>query len=336
MAVKIGHASIDENGKARGGNAGDQTKKEVCTRNWYSKGWQKLIRAKDPKVAEKIAKAIEDACANDNIGYDQYQRTTLFAQAQANKWKIKDITTKCECDCSSLVAVCVNVAGVDVDKNIRTATMANALKATGAFTILTDAKYLNEDTYLQRGDILVREYSHTVVVLSNGAKATASSSNDTATTTAKPDDNSNGEFKVGDVVNFTGNKHYTSSYVGANAKPCRSGKAKIIAISKGKVHPYCLKAVTGEGSNVNGWVDASDIEGAKSSVLSHLKVGDIVEYSGNVHYTSSYAGAKAKSCKGGTAKVTAISKGKPHPYCLVHTGKGCTVHGWVDADKVTK
>ena len=44
MAVKIGHASIDENGRAQGGKAGDQTGKEVCTRNWYkhSKGWRVL------------------------------------------------------------------------------------------------------------------------------------------------------------------------------------------------------------------------------------------------------------------------------------------------------
>ena len=36
MSVKIGHASIDERGKARGGAAGDQTGREVYTRNWYN------------------------------------------------------------------------------------------------------------------------------------------------------------------------------------------------------------------------------------------------------------------------------------------------------------
>ena len=59
MAVKIGHASIDENGKAHGGQAGDQTGKEVCIRNWYlnSKGWD-VLRAKDAAVAEKIAQCM--------------------------------------------------------------------------------------------------------------------------------------------------------------------------------------------------------------------------------------------------------------------------------------
>ena len=35
MAVKVGSARIDENGKAHGGKAGDQTGKEVSTQNWY-------------------------------------------------------------------------------------------------------------------------------------------------------------------------------------------------------------------------------------------------------------------------------------------------------------
>ncbi len=144
-----------------------------------------------------------------------------------------------------------------------------------------------------------------------------------------------GNLKIGDVVNFTGNKQYTSSYAGAKQVSCRGGKANITAMSKDKPHPYHLIAVGGSGSNVYGWVDADDIEGANAG-SPEIKVGDAVEYSGSVHYTSSYAGSKAVACKGGAAKVTAISKGKPHPYHLVHTGKGCTVYGWVDADKVSR
>lgn len=168
MGVMIGHASIDENGKARGGVAGDQTKREVCTRTWYSKGWNKVIRAKDSNIAEKIAKAMESACANDNIGYDQNQRTTLFVQAQSKKWDISKITTKCETDCSALVSVCVNASGVPVSKDIYTGNEANALKETGKFEVLTDSKYLTTDKNLKRGDILLKEGSHTAIVLTNG------------------------------------------------------------------------------------------------------------------------------------------------------------------------
>ena len=61
---------------------------------------------------------------------------------------------------------------------------------------------------------------------------------------------------VGDIINFTGNKHY----VNANAKngsSCKGGKAKITNIyhlGKSK-HPYHLVRVAGKGSDVYGWVD---------------------------------------------------------------------------------
>lgn len=183
MAVTIGHASIDENQKAKGGSAGDQTKKEVCTRNWYSKPWTSVIRPKDSNVAEKIAKAMEQACANNNIGYDQNQRTTLYAQAKAMNWDISKITTKCECDCSSLVAVCVNAAGISVSKDIYTGNELKSLDATGDFTILTEAKYISRSDYLKRGDILLGK-GHTAIVLSNGTVATQPTTQPTAKPTA--------------------------------------------------------------------------------------------------------------------------------------------------------
>ena len=175
MSVKIGHASIDENGRANSGTAGDQTKKEVCTRTWYNKPWTSVIRPKDSATAEKIAKAMEQACANDNIGYDQYQRTTLYTLAKANNWDLSKITTACECDCSSLVAVCVNAVGISVSKDIYTGNQLSALKATGKFDIYTDSKYIGGDSYLKRGDILLGQ-GHTAIVLSNGASAVSQTS----------------------------------------------------------------------------------------------------------------------------------------------------------------
>lgn len=150
--------------------------------------------------------------------------------------------------------------------------------------------------------------------------------------------NTSGDLKVGDIVTFTGNKHYTSAYVNGRARNCKSGAARITSIRKGKPHPYHVVAISGKGSTVHGWVDAADIEGAAagSSSNSEIRVGDIVQYSGSVHYASSYASAKARNCRGGKAKVTRTSKGKAHPYHLEGAEKGCTVHGWVDADKVSK
>lgn len=181
MAVYIGHASIDERGKAKGGAAGDQTLKEVYKRTWYSKPWHTVFRPKSATVAEKIAKAMEQACANNNIGYDQYQRGTLYELAKAKKWDISKVTEKCETDCSALVAVCCNAAGVAVSKDIYTGNEAATLKGTGKFTVYTAAKYVGGSDYLKRGDILLGN-GHTAIVLSNGEKVAVANN---TTTTAK-------------------------------------------------------------------------------------------------------------------------------------------------------
>lgn len=267
MSVKIGHASADERGKATGGSAGDQNGKEVCTRTWYSSPWNKVIRATDEKVAEKIAVAMEQACANDNIGYDQYQRTTLYTQAKAKNWDISKVTAKCECDCSSLVAVCVNASGIAVSKDIYTGNEAKALKDTGAFSILTASKYLNADTYLKRGDILLNESGHTAIVLSNGSGVTTAKAPTVTTKDATG-------YEVGDIVNFTGCLHYTSSSKNGVAKGCKAGLAKVTSKSAGAVHQYHLQAVAGKGSTVYGWVNATDISGKSSGKTYKVASGD--------------------------------------------------------------
>lgn len=187
MSVTIGHAAIDEHGKSSGGAAGDQTGQEVCTRAWYvpSYGWDVLLRPKSTTVAEKSAAACEAGCANACIGYDQYQRNTLRTQAKKAGFDLAKITAKCETDCSAFLAVCAEAAGVDMDSAYTagnaptTSTMRARFTATGAYTALTDSKYLTGSAYLRRGDILVSEGNHTVMVLSNGDKATTSN----ATTT---------------------------------------------------------------------------------------------------------------------------------------------------------
>ena len=183
MAVTIGHASLDENKAIKGGAAGDQTGKEVCTRSWYNKPWTSVIRPNKAATAEMIATAMEQACANDNIGYDQSQRTTLYARAKEVNWDLSKITSKCECDCSSLVAVCVNAAGIGVSKSIYTGNEKAALKATGAFTIYTDAKHTGGSDYLKRGDILLGS-GHTAVVLSDGGSVSEPVSGGATTNTA--------------------------------------------------------------------------------------------------------------------------------------------------------
>ena len=176
MAVRIGHASIDENGKANSGAAGDQTGKEVVIRSWYNKPWNVVLRPKRAELAEKSARACEAACANPNIGYDQYGRNTLHSKAKAVGFDLAAITEPCECDCSSLMHVCAMAGGAKLSygsNGYTTRTMVNAFVASGDYEKLTDSKYLTTDTYLKRGDIPVKEGSHTVMVLDNGSAVEA-------------------------------------------------------------------------------------------------------------------------------------------------------------------
>lgn len=170
--MRIGHSSIDENNKAKNGKAGDQTGKEVCIREWYSKPWDYVLRCIDSDKAELMAKACESGCANNNIGYDQNQRNTLRSQAILNHYDLSKIVTPCECDCSSFMSVCAECAGISVPYNgsnaPTTSTMKKAFMSTGLFEYLTDKKYTTQNTYLKRGDILVKSGSHTVMVLDDG------------------------------------------------------------------------------------------------------------------------------------------------------------------------
>ncbi len=60
------------------------------------------------------------------------------------------------------------------------------------------------------------------------------------------------------MVDFKGTQHYTSA-AAKDAKTCKPGKATITAVAAGKAHPYHLKAISGGGSTVYGWVNAADI-----------------------------------------------------------------------------
>jgi len=173
--VKIGHASIDERNQTKSGVAGDQSGREVLVSSWYSKKWQYVLRPKDKKVADKMADACEKGCNNPAIGYDQSQRNTLRTYAILSNYDLSIITAPCECDCSSFMAVCAECAGIKIPysgKNApTTSTMQTAFMSTGAFTLLTDSKYLTGDAYLKRGDILVAPGSHTVMALEDGTSA---------------------------------------------------------------------------------------------------------------------------------------------------------------------
>ena len=171
--VKIGHASLSETNTANG-QKGDQTSKEVCIRDWYNKGWTCLLRPKNPNKAEIMAQSCEKGCANNNVGYSQSTRNTLRQEAIKVNFNLSKVGL-CNCDCSSFMSVCAESAGIAIPYNGNnaptTSTMRTAFLSTGEFDLLLDSIYLTSPNFLKRGDILVKEGSHTVMVLENGTLA---------------------------------------------------------------------------------------------------------------------------------------------------------------------
>ena len=117
MAIMVGSARHDENGKLVNGVAGDSlqvsstndTSGEVSMQKMYthSKGWY-ILRPTDIEHSKALSKAMITACNNSNIGYDQNGRYGVI------KYGI-DTNTKTEADCSSLVRACIiKSLGVDV------------------------------------------------------------------------------------------------------------------------------------------------------------------------------------------------------------------------------
>ena len=169
MTVYIGNAVGDEHGKAYGGEPGNQTGKELRIQPWYKnkKGWR-VFRPKSYEVAQKLAEDMRAACDNPNIGYDQKQRNTLYTVASRFGFDCKEVDEPCECDCSSLVRVCLAYAGIMLS-NFNTATEPAKLINSGQFIELTGIEVTDTPDYLRTGDILVTAVKgHTAIVLNNG------------------------------------------------------------------------------------------------------------------------------------------------------------------------
>lgn len=86
-------------------------------------------------------------------------------------------------------------------------------------------------------------------------------------------------FKVGDVVQFTGSKHYTSANA-TSGPACKAGKAEVTAVYPTGKHPYHLIRVSGSGSTVWGWVDADNVK--EYNEAQSFKVGDKVKCNAGV------------------------------------------------------
>ena len=188
MAKYIAHSSIDERGRISGGQAGDQTKKEVCIRTWYNFAATQVIRITHEEIRIQFANNMIDCANNDNIGYDQGGRNTLLTEAEKVGFDFSKIKVKCECDCSSLATICIlgaiyKILGKDAYLKAKevlvvkgncatTSTLKTRLQNVGVIQV----KVYNQTAYTRGtsnavyGDIYNKPGSHVVCFIDNGKK----------------------------------------------------------------------------------------------------------------------------------------------------------------------
>lgn len=117
MANKFAWASIGENGKATGGKKGDQTGREVKVGDYYNFGQDKCIRFRNAAKGRKMAEVAKFLANDNHAGYNQLDRVSLYKACESYGWdfaKIKKAVKngafpKCNTDCSSFFATCVNI-----------------------------------------------------------------------------------------------------------------------------------------------------------------------------------------------------------------------------------
>ena len=248
MAIKIGHASYGEDG-IRNQVAGDASGREVCITTWFNKNWDCVLRPKSATLAEKSAKAMEAACANNNVGYDQSGRNTLYTQAKANGFDLSKIKVKCECDCSSLVHVCAIAGGANLiygSNGHTTRTMVNAFVASGDYEELKDKNYLTSDKYLKRGDILVKAGSHTIMILENGSSATSGSGSNTS-------------IVAGKKVSLKNTPVYSSEYGATIGKRTGTYYLWDNVVKNGRIRVTNRPDRVGKAGQVSFFIDVSNI-----------------------------------------------------------------------------
>lgn len=172
MSIVFGSARHDENGKYSGGAVGDSLQTavndysgEVSMQTGYvhSKGWV-ILRPKSDDLANKLAYAMQVACNNKNIGYDQGNRLGIMTYGI-------ETATKTECDCSSLVRACMKHCGVTVG-NFTTANAVSTILGSGKFTQVAFTSL----SAVQTGDILVtKTKGHIVICIAGAARGTTTS-----------------------------------------------------------------------------------------------------------------------------------------------------------------
>lgn len=183
---------------------------------------------------------------------------------------------------------------VSVNGNTMKIIEGNMNNAVGYRTLQINAKYI-------RG-FGIPDFAKVAKNSSTSNSGTESSSNTSSQSSLK--------FKIGDTVKFIGNKHYVSSDSIFPSK-CKSGEAKITAVSNGAKHPYHVIAIKESGSTVYGWVNASDIVPKITYNTGNVKVDYAQKFSASLSGTYKTTDNLNMRSGAGTSKdvLTVIPKG---------------------------
>ncbi len=206
MAVQVlmAEAYCDENKKAgyEGCKPGDQLQKVKAGSDDYV-GEVRIskyrdfativIRYKDKRRRFVHAAASRFFANSPLVGYSQPDRMSLDTEVRrVGLDNYEDIKNKCNCDCSSMQALCARIAGVAEFKNWCTADMVSGftklykyqrgeiakkevpsdfLALDKYFSILMELKYTQNSDFLLEGDMLLKN-GHIANSLTDGASST--------------------------------------------------------------------------------------------------------------------------------------------------------------------
>lgn len=181
MTLYLIAARIDEHGKISGGIEGDQNRREICAYKYanYRYGWEGVLRWEGSNLARvrnRLMCAAWRCAKNDNVGYDQNRRVTLYNLMQNKKWLLRHVLSlpRCSCDCSMLMGVCANIALLPLKLSdvvcpdyVYTGNMVPIFKRMG-FTWIAKGIDFDSGFGLMPGDILLNQDHHTAMFM--GAK----------------------------------------------------------------------------------------------------------------------------------------------------------------------
>lgn len=166
----IAHATVDEDGNIYGGDDGEQCGFELNLTTWYSRPWVSVYRPVNDTVADKIATFMVNAVSNGYIGYSSNRRVrhAYVEECRKHNFDVSKIDTLQSCDCSSLVysalLTCFDLPfewyddanAVTIHEPL-VRHIPSMLDGTNAFEKFTSSSYINGDSLLQRGDILIAD-----------------------------------------------------------------------------------------------------------------------------------------------------------------------------------